>query len=105
MRLFAFGLGFAATALARRLRAGGWAISASCRREGDAERLTAEGVEPVALDDPLRLAEVLGRADALLISAPSTAEGCPGMAALASALAGARARPAWTGYLSTTGVY
>ncbi len=105
MRLFAFGYGYTAQALARRLRARGWRIAASCRRAGDADRLAAEGVEPVPLDDPARLAEAMARTQALLVSAPPTPAGGPALAALTPALAAAGAIPDWIGYLSTTCVY
>jgi nucleoside-diphosphate-sugar epimerase len=105
LRLFAFGYGFTAEALARRLRPRGWSIAASCRRPGDAERLAAAGVEPVRLGDPAGLATALAGTRALLVSAPPTPEGCPGLRALAPAIAAAGAFPDWTGYLSTTGVY
>ena len=105
MQLFAFGFGFSAAALARRLRPHGWTIAASCRRLDEAARLSAEGVETVDPADCGRLAELLAATQALLISAPPTVEGCPGLAALAPAIAQARAFPDWTGYLSTTGVY
>lgn len=105
MRLFAFGYGFTAAALSKRLRPQGWSIAASCRRPDDAARLAAQGVEPVALDDAARLAEALADAQAVLVSAPPTAEGCPALRALAPALARAGAFPDWIGYLSTTGVY
>jgi nucleoside-diphosphate-sugar epimerase len=39
------------------------------------------------------------------VTAPPTAEGCPGLSALIPALARAGAFPDWIGYLSTTGVY
>lgn len=105
MRLFAFGYGFTAQALARRLRRQGWSIAASCRRPQDAERLRAEGVEPVHLRDEARLAEVLADTRAILISAPPSAEGCPALPVLVPAIARAGAFPDWIGYLSTTGVY
>ena len=105
MLLFAFGYGFSAQALARRLRPQGWSVAASCRRREETERLRAEGVEPVDLDDQDRLAEVLSGARAVLISAPPTAEGCPALPALAPAIARTGAFPDWIGYLSTTGVY
>jgi len=103
--LFAFGYGFSAQALARRLRPQGWSVAASCRRREETERLRAEGVEPVDLDDQDRLGEVLSGARAVLISAPPTAEGCPALPALAPAIARTGAFPDWIGYLSTTGVY
>lgn len=105
MRLFAFGYGFSAQALARRLRPQGWTIAASCRRPEDAERLRAEGVEPVRIDDPGRLTELLAETRAILISAPPTADGCPALPVLVPAIARAGAFPDWIGYLSTTGVY
>jgi nucleoside-diphosphate-sugar epimerase len=105
LRLFAFGYGFSAQALARRLRPQGWEIAASCRRTDDAERLRAEGVEPVRLDDRARLAETLADTRAILISAPPTADGCPALPVLVPAIADASAFPDWIGYLSTTGVY
>ena len=105
MRLFAFGYGYSAAALARRLRPQGWAIAASCRREEDAARLAAEGVEPARLDKPAQLVERLADVQAILVSAPPTPAGCPGLAALVPALAEAGAFPDWIGYLSTTGVY
>jgi nucleoside-diphosphate-sugar epimerase len=105
LRLFAFGYGFSAQALARRLRPLGWRVAASCRRPQDAERLRAEGVEPVALDDPDRLAAALAETQAILVSAAPTAAGCPALPVLVPALARAGAFPDWIGYLSTTGVY
>jgi nucleoside-diphosphate-sugar epimerase len=105
LRLFAFGYGFTAEALAARLAPRGWRVAVSCRRPEDAERLARAGVEPVPLDDPRRLAEALAGTRALLVSAPPTAEGCPGLRALAPAIAAAGAFPDWIGYLSTTGVY
>ena len=105
MRLFAFGYGFSAQALAQRLRPQGWTVAASYRRAEDAERLRGAGVEPVDLADPDRLAEVLADTRAVLISAPPTAEGCPALPVLIPAIARAGAFPDWIGYLSTTGVY
>nr|MEA2797797.1 hypothetical protein [Phenylobacterium sp.] len=105
MRLFIFGYGYAGSALARRLAPRGWQITASVRDPSDAERLEAEGVTAVPLADGGRLAEALARTQALLITAPPDAGGCPGLRTLVPALAAANAFPDWTGYLSTTGVY
>jgi nucleoside-diphosphate-sugar epimerase len=103
LRLFVFGFGFAAAALARRLQ--GWTVAASARTPQDAARLEALGLEAVLADDAAGLAEHLAKAHALLVTAPPTPEGCPGLSALAQPMARARAFPDWTGYLSTTGVY
>jgi hypothetical protein len=103
LRLFVFGYGFTARALARRLRPEGWEIAATFRE--DPGPLAAEGVLPVpASDGPAVLAAVAG-ASAILVTAPPGPDGCPGLGALAPALARGRAFPDWIGYLSTTGVY
>ncbi|MFI4965002.1 MAG: SDR family oxidoreductase [Caulobacterales bacterium] len=105
MRLFVFGYGYTARALARRLTPRGWEIAASVRDAADAPRLGAEGVTAYPLADTCGLVEALGRTEALLVTAPPDAAGCPGLRALVPALARAGAFPDWTGYLSTTGVY
>jgi nucleoside-diphosphate-sugar epimerase len=89
MRLFVFGNGYSAQALARRLAPKGWTVG-SMGREG--------------MDRPALVAE-LKQANAILVTAPPDAEGCPGLRALVPALAQAQAFPDWIGYLSTTGVY
>jgi nucleoside-diphosphate-sugar epimerase len=105
LRLFVFGYGYAGSALARRLTPKGWEIAASVRNPADAARLEADGVTAIPLSDRDRLAEVLAQTQALLISAPPNAGGCPGLRTLVPTLAVANAFPDWTGYLSTTGVY
>ena len=102
MRLFIFGYGFSARALSARLRPQGWEIAASVREPARMEgQMRAEGVTPVAAADPDALAAALVTADAVLVTAPPTARGCPGLSALAPVIGG----PKWIGYLSTTGVY
>lgn len=105
MRLFIFGYGFSAQALARRLIPRGWTIGATARNAAGVARLRSHGVEAVALGDADGLAAALARTQALLITAAPDAAGCPGLQALVPQLARARAFPDWTGYLSTTGVY
>ena len=46
-RLFAFGLGFSALTLAKRLSAEGWQIAGTARDEGKIERLKREGYDVV----------------------------------------------------------
>jgi nucleoside-diphosphate-sugar epimerase len=104
-RLFVFGYGYTARALARALAPKGWEIAASVRDPAAAATLAAEGVTAVPLSDSDRLIEALAHTTALLITAPPDAGGCPGLRALVPALARANAFPDWTGYLSTTGVY
>lgn len=105
MRLFVFGYGYTARALARRLRPRGWSVAATVRDPAASEKLADEGVEAVALGDEAALASVLAEAQALLVAAPPGPDGCPALRPLVPALARARAFPDWAGYLSTTGVY
>lgn len=104
-RLFIFGYGFSGRALAARLRPRGWSVAASYRRAEDAAHLAADGVTPVAADDPEAMSAAMTGVDAVLITAAPTAAGCPGLPAIVPALARANAFPDWIGYLSTTGVY
>jgi nucleoside-diphosphate-sugar epimerase len=102
MKLFVFGYGYTAQALARRL---GWPIAATARSAETAEQLKAQGVESVDPADRQALGEALKDATAILITAPPGDHGCPGLSALVPALAQSGAFPDWIGYLSTTGVY
>jgi nucleoside-diphosphate-sugar epimerase len=104
-RLFVFGYGFSGRALARRLGAKGWAVSASYRTAEGAADIAAGGGQPVAADDRPALAAELSQSQALLVTAPPDTDGCPGLTAVIPAMADAGAFPDWIGYLSTTGVY
>lgn len=103
--LLIFGYGFTGQALARRLMADGWRATAVVRSEATAAKARAHGVAPVATEDRPGLVEALKTAAAILITAPPTEAGCPGLNTLIPALAEANAFPDWIGYLSTTGVY
>jgi nucleoside-diphosphate-sugar epimerase len=105
LRLFVFGYGYSARALARRLTPKGWQVFASVRDAASIKPLAAEGVVGVALNDADGLTDALAGTSALLITAPPDETGCPGLQALVRQLARAEAFPDWTGYLSTTGVY
>ena len=102
-RLFIFGYGFTGAALARRLRPEGWSVAGTSRTDEGRAALAAKGIEPVDPADPAALRQAVSTADALLIAAPPADDGCPGFNALARFLVAGT--PAWTGYLSTTGVY
>lgn len=104
-RLLIFGYGYAAGALAHRLQPRGWHVSATIRRPADRAKRDVEGVTPVTAGDKRALALAVRDADAVLVTAAPDDEGCPGLRALAPALATAQAFPDWIGYLSTTGVY
>jgi nucleoside-diphosphate-sugar epimerase len=83
----------------------GWTVCATARKAEERAGAEALGVEAFAPSDEAALTEAAGRADAILVTAPPSETGCPGLAALAPAIADARAFPDWIGYLSTTGVY
>lgn len=87
-RLLIFGLGYAASVLADRLRGAGWAIRAT-GTAGDLD-----------FDDEAAVQAALGRASHVLSSVPPGNDGDPVLARYGDAL-GDR----WLGYLSSTGVY
>ena len=106
-RLFCFGLGYSALALARRLGAQGWSIAGTTRSPDTADRLAAEGIEVFLfdrdrpLDDP---AGALAGTSHLLTSAPPDGTGDPVLEHHRADIAALEGL-AWLGYLSTTGVY
>ena len=107
-RLFCFGLGYSARALAEALRAEGYSVAGTARSEETAAALRRQGFEVhvFSREHPLRdAAKVLAGTTHLLNSVPPDEAGdpvveCHGMDIVALA-AGLR----WAGYLSTTGVY
>ena len=105
MTLLIFGFGFSGKALARRMLAQGWSVTAAIRKPEDREAARATGVEAVDPADAGALRQAAGRARAVLVTAPPGPAGCPGLEALVPALAASGAFPDWIGYLSTTGVY
>ena len=105
MRLFVFGLGYVGQAFARAVIARGWSVVGTTRGADRAEALRAEGIETVDAEDRAAMTAALTGVSAVLVTAPPTAEGCPGLEAVIPALAAAQGFPDWIGYLSTTGVY
>ena len=103
--LFIFGYGFTGAALARRLAAEGWTAAGTSRSPEGRAAMTHESVRPVDPANAGALRQALEEADALLIAAPPGAGGCPAFNTLAPLLKPRERRPAWIGYLSTTGVY
>lgn len=101
-RLFCFGMGYTASALARRLSPDGWRI-------GGTRRAPASQVEPDIYQfdrgRPLASpADALAGATHLLSSVPPDAEGDAVLDHHANDLASLEGLK-WVGYLSTTGVY
>jgi nucleoside-diphosphate-sugar epimerase len=104
-RLFCFGLGYSATALARGLLGEGWRVAGTCRSEEKRLALAAQGIEAVLFgrDRPVG-ADALAGTTHLLSSVPPDGQGDPVLDAHAGDFAASRAI-VWAGYLSTTGVY
>ncbi|HEX7655952.1 MAG TPA: NAD(P)-dependent oxidoreductase [Sphingomonas sp.] len=92
-RLFVFGLGYTASRLVGRLRARGWSAGGTTRTGEDGT---------VAFEDADRVHAEIAAATHVLSSVPPTDEGDPVLARYGCSLAGVSA---WTGYLSSTGVY
>jgi nucleoside-diphosphate-sugar epimerase len=105
LRLFVFGPGYVGLAFARRLAKEGWRAGASARDAAVADGLAQLGMDPIDPRDSAALAAALAVADAVLVTAPPDAGGCPATGPIAAALASSGARPGWIGYLSSTGVY
>lgn len=100
--LLSLGHGYCAQALARLLVPQGWQVIGTTRDPARARAFAAQGVEPLAW--PVEsLAPALARATHVLQSMAPDAAGDPVLMRHAAELA--EARPAWVGYLSTTGVY
>jgi nucleoside-diphosphate-sugar epimerase len=106
-KLFCFGMGYTAQALAHRLASAGWRI-AGTSRDSDARRtLTGFGWEIIHFDKdrPLdHFSQNLAGTTHLLSSVPPGETGDPVIALHGTDIAGMPPLQ-WAGYLSTTGVY
>ncbi len=106
-RLFCFGLGYSARALAGRLRTEGWTIAGTCQSDDARERLEADGMTAFLFDRDHPLADgagALAGATHILSSVPPDAAGDGVLDHHASQIQALNPAP-WIGYLSTTGVY
>lgn len=103
-KLFCFGLGFSALALARRLTSEGYVIAGTARTAEKVARLKAQDIEAHLFgpDNALDPAALKGTTH-LLASVPPDDQGDPVVGALGHELR--RLSLHWAGYLSTTGVY
>jgi nucleoside-diphosphate-sugar epimerase len=101
-RLFIFGLGYSGREIAKLLRAAGWSVAGTTRRDDKLAELRAEGIEAHAFDGAAPLpADAFGNATHVLCTIAPGTSGDPALATSAPLLRRAR----WLGYLSTTGVY
>lgn len=107
-RLFCFGFGYSAAALARALAGESVTVAGTTRDAETAERLHAVGVAAFPFDgrEPVGAGALGGALDGathILASVPPDAAGDPVLRHHADVLAALG--PRWIGYLSTTGVY
>jgi nucleoside-diphosphate-sugar epimerase len=105
LRLFVFGLGYVGQAFSRALIERGWEVVGTARNADGAAKLAAQGIQTVDAEDRAAMTAALTGVNAILITAPPGADGCPGLETVIPALADAQGFPDWIGYLSTTGVY
>ena len=105
-RLFAFGLGLSAEALAASLASEGWEIAGTSRDAANIERLRSKGYDVVRFSGEMTddLARTLTGSTHLLHSIPPNPSGDPVLEAARDAIA-ALPTLEWIGYLSTVGVY
>jgi nucleoside-diphosphate-sugar epimerase len=98
-QLLLFGFGYTGERFCRRQLSRGWEVRVVVRSEGARRSVEAAGAVPIDLGDAQQAA---ARADAILVLAPPTDSGCPGLDALGPALS---KRQRWIGYASSTAVY
>jgi nucleoside-diphosphate-sugar epimerase len=107
-RLFCFGLGYSARALAGELAAEGWSVAGTCQTAERRAELAAAGFAMFLLDRGRPLDDdgraALARATHVLSSVPPDAAGDAVLDQHARDIAAAPGL-AWVGYLSTVGVY
>ena len=96
--LLIFGLGYAASAVARLAVAEGWRVFGTTAQPAPS---SSDGIDRVAFDEA---GGILPLATHLLASAPPGADGDPVLARYRAAIEGAGGLR-WIGYFSTTGVY
>lgn len=106
-KLFCFGMGYAARALAHPLASAGWHIAGTSRDASARQAMAGLGWEIFPFDEDLPLehfARVLAGTTHLISSVPPDVSGDP-VIALHGADIAAMDGLQWAGYLSTTGVY
>lgn len=107
MKLFVFGLGYSGKYIAERHLANGHDAIGTVRSRDKADALSSSGLTARVFGPDESDSEIesdLKTTEALLISAPPSAEGDPVLRAFAQHIAAAP-NLRWIGYLSTVGVY
>lgn len=103
--LLIFGGGWLGEAVAKAAAARGDYVVLTSRDEDRRAELGTRGFEAIDPADAVALAEAVGRAKAILVTAPPGPSGCPGLEALVPAITASGAYPDWIGYVSSTAVY
>jgi len=104
-KLFCFGLGYSALALAEALLADGWGVAGTCRTAEKQAELSRRGIAAHLFEHGRPLDEAaFDGVTHVLQSIPPDDEGDPVLAMHGATLARLR-QLRWFGYLSTTGVY
>lgn len=103
--LFCFGLGFAAQALAQRMRAQKWKISGTCRETDKIDSLGNLSALPFdGTHASEEICDALAKATHLLITIPPQPSGDVVLQNFSSQIAKCK-NLEWIGYISSTGVY
>lgn len=105
-RLFCFGIGYSALALARVLKGRGWSVAGTCRTPESHAALAVEGIEATYFDRTRPLADPAGALAGtthIVASVPPDDQGDPVIDLHGETIAAIPTQ--WIGYLSTTGVY
>lgn len=107
-RFFCFGMGYSATALARRLMAEGWSVAGTSRSPDGVAALREQGIDAYSFDGSAPMddaADILCDVTHLLSSVPP--DGVTADPVLQHHFDDIARMPnlKWAGYLSTTGVY
>lgn len=103
--LLIFGGGWLGEAVAKAAVARGDLVVLTSRDPARRAELAASGFEAIDPADTAALIQAVGRAKAILVTAPPGASGCPGLEALMPAITASGAFPDWIGYISSTAVY
>jgi nucleoside-diphosphate-sugar epimerase len=103
-KLFVFGLGYSASAVAAELVSRGWQVAGTVRSRSRMDELAEKGFTPLLFSDDRAVQAGIASATHLLISAPPSETGDPALEAYAHLI---RIAPMlqWIGYLSTIAVY
>src|ERR1700761_6326671 len=104
--LHILGLGFSGLAIAGRARAAGWTVTGTATTAEKGARLRAEGIDALLMDNPaLPPPPAFAAATHLLSTVPPNEWGDSALQHVIHGFRYGPSRPAWLGYLSTTGVY